>query len=69
MKGKTEVVKVSPKTRLAVMWSALVLVLVVLAATVPGILGYRSLSIQGTSMAPALHDGDALLVKDVGLTR
>jgi len=66
MKGKTEVVKVSPKTRRAVMWSALVLVLVVLAATVPGILGYRSLSIQGTSMAPALHGGDALLVKDVG---
>jgi len=56
---------ITPEARRAVIWSVLVLALVIVVAMVPGILGYRPLSIRGTSMEPALHDGDALLTKHV----
>lgn len=53
----------SLETRRAAVWAVLVLALVIIVSIVPGIVGYRPLSIRGTSMEPALHDGDALLVK------
>ncbi|MFC2025455.1 signal peptidase I [Chloroflexota bacterium] len=53
------------RTRTALPWSLMLLVIVIMLALIPGFLGYRPVRTFGSSMEPALHDGDALLVKHV----
>ncbi len=53
------------KVWIALLWSLILLTIIIMLALTPSFLGYRPVRTFGSSMEPALHDGDALLVKHV----